>query len=210
MLNFGCLLFGRSCCPYWIKRKNTLRKGKHILVYVYVFWLQEVKPTGRTCSCKAWLSCWQLAVATPHVQCLCWLADGWTWSFGWLGMAEGVQSWSCNGYHGDALSCNKKTEHCKMSQKPLAPLLTKWSQSLPVPKDMYDSSIINIQGSKCAVSEQYSHSQGCTWQLQGNTALINIALYNSIYWNYEEHKHRKDMVKVSKRYCTVTSLKQTK
>lgn len=62
-------------------------------------------------------------------------------------MAGDVQSWSCNGFHGDALSCNKGREHCKMSQKPLALLLTTQSQSLLVPKDMYDSSIINIQGS---------------------------------------------------------------
>lgn len=164
MLNFGCSCFGRSCCPCWRKNKS-LSEIEHTFecMYVYCFCCccKKAKSTCHTCSYKAWLSCWQLAVATPHVQCLCWLAGGWTWSFGWLRMAEGVQSWSCNGYHGDALSCIKKTEHCKLSQKPLAPLLTKRSQSL-VPKDTYDSWIINIQGSKSTVSEQCSHSQGCT------------------------------------------------
>lgn len=72
---------------------------------------------GPTCSHNAWISCWQSAVATPHVQCLYWWAGGWTWSFGWLKTAEGVLSWSYNGCHGHALSCIKKTEHRKLSQK---------------------------------------------------------------------------------------------
>ena len=148
MLNLGCSCFGRSCCPYRGKR-IVFREGKHIFKARVCVCLSRLS-MHHTCSYKAWISCWQSAAATPHVQCLCWLAGAWTWSFGWLRMAEGVQSWSCNGYHGDALSCIKKTEHCKLRQKALAPLLTKRSQSL-VPKDMYESSVINIQGTQQAV-----------------------------------------------------------